>query len=433
MLRSLTLRNVGPATTMEFVPGKRLNVITGDNGLGKSFLLDLAWWAVTRSWAGPAIRPPLEAKGDASVDIRFDAMTKMAKQKVVYDRPSQRWRFPKGKPAEPGLVVYARVDGDFAVWDSNRRFGDFEENESGIPKSLVFTRENVWDGLKLDGRPICNGLVADWTTWVQTESWEADALAEALERLSPTENMPVRSGLPARVDVNDSRLIPTLRTPYGQDVPITLASAGMKRILALAYLLVWAWREHLEVSRIAGRYTAERMLIIIDEVEAHLHPKWQRVILSAIVETLNRLTTEQRLPQENFKAPKLQFIVATHSPLVLTSLEPIFKEGLDGLFELQLDGQYVTLRETEFRRLGGAENWLVSEAFGLKTSRSLPGEKIVEEASDLLRREARPSESELNAMAERLRKVLPDIDPFWTRWRVVTERGQTAGKESSTA
>jgi DNA repair ATPase RecN len=49
MLRSLELTNLGPVDRMAFVPGKRLNVIAGDSGLGKSFLLDVAWWAVTRT------------------------------------------------------------------------------------------------------------------------------------------------------------------------------------------------------------------------------------------------------------------------------------------------------------------------------------------------------------------------------------------------
>ncbi len=34
--------------TPEYAPGA--NLITGDNGLGKSFLLDLSWWALTRHW-----------------------------------------------------------------------------------------------------------------------------------------------------------------------------------------------------------------------------------------------------------------------------------------------------------------------------------------------------------------------------------------------
>ena len=424
MLRFLKLKNVGPAREMDFAPGKRLNIITGDNGLGKSFLLDLAWWAVTRSWSGIPVQPPTNSSEPAKIDVQFAAKTKMANFNIAYDRADQTWRFPKGQPGQPGLVVYARVDGDFAVWDSNRRFGDREEMESGVPKGLVFAREQVWNGLPLAGKPICNGLLADWTSWQQTESWEASALANALERLSPSEDRPIRPGIPTRVDILDSRSIPTLHMPYGQDVPVTHASAGMKRVLGLAYLLVWAWREHLEVSRIAGRKTAERMLVIIDEVEAHLHPKWQRVILSSIVDALTQLTRQKSLGQNGSDPPKIQYVVATHSPLVLASLEPIFDASLDAMFELQLDESteqsVVKLSQADFRRRGDAAKWLESEAFGMASSRSVPAEQMINEASELLKRTLHPSPTQIIAMEERLSTVLPDIDPFWIRWRAAT-------------
>ncbi len=51
MLKHLKLENVGPSSAMELEFGERLNLITGDNGLGKSFLLDIAWWSMTRKWA----------------------------------------------------------------------------------------------------------------------------------------------------------------------------------------------------------------------------------------------------------------------------------------------------------------------------------------------------------------------------------------------
>jgi DNA repair ATPase RecN len=50
MLKSLHLKNVGPAPEMTLELGSRMNLITGDNGLGKSFLLDVMWWALTRRW-----------------------------------------------------------------------------------------------------------------------------------------------------------------------------------------------------------------------------------------------------------------------------------------------------------------------------------------------------------------------------------------------
>ena len=61
MLEYLKLENVGPAPVMEMELGTRLNLITGDNGLGKSFLLDVAWWALTRKWPhdlNPALTLP---------------------------------------------------------------------------------------------------------------------------------------------------------------------------------------------------------------------------------------------------------------------------------------------------------------------------------------------------------------------------------------
>jgi DNA repair ATPase RecN len=57
MLESLHLKNVGPAPELRWELAKRLNLITGDNGLGKSFLLDVAWWALTRTWSGTIALP----------------------------------------------------------------------------------------------------------------------------------------------------------------------------------------------------------------------------------------------------------------------------------------------------------------------------------------------------------------------------------------
>ena len=54
MLRALSMKNVGPAEEMSLDPlGARLNLITGDNGLGKSFLLELAWWTLTGAMGNP--------------------------------------------------------------------------------------------------------------------------------------------------------------------------------------------------------------------------------------------------------------------------------------------------------------------------------------------------------------------------------------------
>ncbi|MGH9853250.1 MAG: AAA family ATPase, partial [Blastocatellia bacterium] len=62
ILRLLTIQGVGPARTIIFEPAERLSLITGDNGLGKTFLLECAWWALTGNWAGPAAYPRSDSK-----------------------------------------------------------------------------------------------------------------------------------------------------------------------------------------------------------------------------------------------------------------------------------------------------------------------------------------------------------------------------------
>ena len=48
MLHSLHLQNVGPAPAFDLNLKPRLNLLTGDNGLGKTFLLNVAWFGLTR-------------------------------------------------------------------------------------------------------------------------------------------------------------------------------------------------------------------------------------------------------------------------------------------------------------------------------------------------------------------------------------------------
>ena len=60
MIKHLKMSNIGPASKMELEFGKRLNLLTGDNGLGKSFLLDIAWWSMTCKWPAE-LNPKLTA------------------------------------------------------------------------------------------------------------------------------------------------------------------------------------------------------------------------------------------------------------------------------------------------------------------------------------------------------------------------------------
>ncbi len=285
-LAFLECQGVGPAKQISFEPAERLSLITGDNGLGKTFLLESAWWALTGQWAGLPVYPRQDAK-DAKITFQIAGeKSKSEKGSINYNWNTHSWPFPKKRPTIPGLIVYARVDGSFAVWDPVRNYSPTERGTVGARRLFVFTRRQVWDGL--DGE--IEGLIRDWGRWQSNpEKHPFETFKKVLHRLSPPDLGPLEPGELQRVP-DDPRDIPTLKYPYGE-VPIVCASAGVRRILTLAYLIVWAWNEHKIHSDLAHNPHQKRMVVLVDEMEAHLHPLWQRVVLPAFRVLRNRMHT----------------------------------------------------------------------------------------------------------------------------------------------
>ena len=427
MLEYLHLKNVGPAPEMRLDLGPRLNLITGDNGLGKSFLLDIAWWALTRRWpaeVNPKLVSGLMARprgaGQASIGFAFTSKVKVEEYSSTFNREWQAWTGRAGRPANPGLVLYAQVDGSFALWDPARNYwrtkGDADVQER--PPAYVFSAREVWDGLQVEGNVLCNGLIVDWARWQSKGGKVFRQLKAALKSLSPADGEQLLPGKSfARLGLDDVRDIPTLRMPYGEDVPVLHASAGMRRIIALAYFLVWSWNEHVRASAALGQQTARQVIFLVDEIEAHLHPRWQRQIVKSLLSVVQALAADA----------DVQILSTTHSPLVLASVEPLFDEAQDAWFDLDLvpgtrgRRQAVSLEKRPFVRRGDVSRWLTSEAFDLGSATSVEAEKLLAQAAIALSDE-RFDQAKARKLDQRLRRVLGDTDPFWMRWRYVGEK-----------
>lgn len=433
MLDSLQLQNVGPAPEMKIELAHRLNLITGDNGLGKSFLLDVAWWALTRRWpqdlnanltSGYAARP-IDVEKRASIVLEVESKSGRVKYESPYVPDEQAWRGRAGRPWNPGLVIYALADGAFAVWDPARNYWKKQGNidvQERLP-AYVFSSKEVWDGLRVavGDKPtqVSNGLIADWASWIREGKDDAKRMAAVLALLTPTlghESLQVGESF-SRLSVNDARDIPTVRMGYGQDVPILYASLGVRRITALSYMLSWAWREHLIASRQLAQAPSARVVMLFDEIEAHLHPRWQRAVVPALLEVVKTLTDDA--------GASVQLIAATHSPLVLASVEPLFDVESDKLFVLDIENHVVTLHEHPWAMQGDVINWLVSESFGLRQARSMEAEKAIEAAEAWMRGDTSALPPELStkeAIHAELQRVLAGHDSFWPRWVVRYEK-----------
>ena len=144
------------------------------------------------------------------------------------------------------------------------------------------------------------------------------------------------------------------------ELPMRDISDGCRSIYATILDLVHGLYEVYGVEGLFGEDSEGRVVIvrpgvvIIDEIEAHLHPSWQRDIPEWL--------------KTHF--PKIQFLVSTHSPLIAQAADP------NGLFILPLqadsdqEARPATNAEYERIRWGNANKTILGVAFGLKTTRT---------------------------------------------------------------
>ncbi len=128
----------------------------------------------------------------------------------------------------------------------------------------------------------------------------------------------------------------------------------------------------------------EEAVVLVDEIDLHLHPKWQR----DLVPTLSKIF------------PNVQFIVTTHSPHVLQSMEDV------NLYVLRRDAESGEI-EAERSNVTNFTGWTVeeilSETMELKEGvRSVVYNEKKRAFEDALKAKDREKAEEIYAELERL-------------------------------
>lgn len=96
------------------------------------------------------------------------------------------------------------------------------------------------------------------------------------------------------------------------NVPISLLSDGVRNMIGMVADIS---RRAIQLNPQLGDHVIREAhgIVLIDEVDMHLHPQWQRSILAGL--------------QKAF--PNIQFIVTTHSPLVISDIKNVHVNLLD--------------------------------------------------------------------------------------------------------
>jgi predicted ATP-binding protein involved in virulence len=196
----------------------------------------------------------------------------------------------------------------------------------------------------------------------------------------------------------------SLDPSHGAKIGIAQLSQGTNSILG------WAGTSLQRIYEIHGHdkdIKLQSAVVLIDEIDAHLHPDWQRRIVGAL--------------SEQFRA--VQFIATTHSPLIVGELEQhqVYR------MEQQPDGEIVATRPTHPLKGLGVAGLLTSAMFGLTSTLDQKTQALLEQqralsASEELTEADKVKLEEVNAQLEGLGFWYQMRDPEYTRY--LKERDQ---------
>jgi energy-coupling factor transporter ATP-binding protein EcfA2 len=176
-----------------------------------------------------------------------------------------------------------------------------------------------------------------------------------------------------------------------QRIPTISLSDGFRSVIALAGDLIWRL---LQSFPDLDDPTQASGVVLIDELDIHLHPSWQREIAGWL--------------QQVF--PNLQFFVATHSPLVAAGA------GQDALtLRLEMVDNQLKILEIPYQDLAAdIDRTLRSPAFGLESTYSPPTEKKIQRYHQLKRKNRSLAGEEMQEY-EQLQLFMKDVQPFGER------------------
>jgi predicted ATP-binding protein involved in virulence len=180
-----------------------------------------------------------------------------------------------------------------------------------------------------------------------------DAFTKVVQQMTP--------GMKVEFKINAKAKQVDVETDSGA-VSLELLSQGTQSIIGWAGIML---QRIFEIQGKDSGFEKANAVVFMDEVDAHLHPGWQQTLMGELRELF----------------PNVQFIATTHSPLIVSSLEPQQVVSLDRVVDT---GKVRARRATEDPREMGADELLVSPIFGLRSTLAQSTTHKIQQYSELL-------------------------------------------------
>ena len=312
-LRSLKVQNFKGIANLDLMLDESLTLLAGVNGVGKTSVIEALLSAVTQLWS--CLAPDGQ-------EAWFRPSGDLVRYGVREGKISLELVFQDGARTTCDATVNANeVEGK--NFSGNEVLSALCEEVSSIPLVVYYDQNRIGGlesgGYRSDSRTnrkealnTTPHALSDFKKWYfEMESDEArEAIARSDLKYTDPEVRAVQEVLKSvagssavlrsrKPDGSMDRML-FLKMEGGFDIPFEALSGGEQAYFLLAVDL--ARRLLLEFP---GSTLAEVPgFVCIDEIELHLHPAWQRDILTCLMDLF----------------PRCQFVVSTHSPQVIGSV-----------------------------------------------------------------------------------------------------------------
>ena len=352
-VKELKLQNFRAIKDLHLVFNPEYNVVVlvGINGIGKSSILNCINLLVQyynlvllqrnhRIMSGSGIFKFIQTS-----DVRTGASKSINQIKVNFGVQDTSWEIDEMSGSRDWDRTLARLSPDFFNQIENNRINIYNNTNIGLGHSYFYYLSNrqvkyFQKTLVDESSDIIN--FESFSEWFkQTEDLENEQrLSDNIDYRHPVLTV-VRHAVYSLLGEGYNSLTFKRKTnkmiiqKSGKEISIDLLSDGEKSLLAMVSDLSRRLAESYQNLEAAA-------LVLIDEIELHLHPEWQRVIIPRLTKTF----------------PNCQFIVTTHSPQVLSHVDP------ECIHILDYDGDNVIVKRPE-SSYGLDSNRILEDILGL--------------------------------------------------------------------
>ena len=288
LIKELQLSNLHFFGSLTWKLNPHMNILLGKNGYGKTHLVSIIVSLLQNNLdvAKKCFGQDLSPSADAVLTILRENEEKHVEYNTI--------GFTKKVGKVPVLAI------------SELRFIDkSKETISDKDEGFELTKlnsEGAWHFLERKPlQPFLGNVLKDLClTYLETRNFKHPKFALLQNVLgSLTDNQFKIVSIDRIRSTNDFQFL-VQTNDNANPIPIQRASQGTLSILSIV-MLIYNYIQALYLKLDADKVQKQPAIVFIDELDAHLHPSWQKKIVSIL--------------RDNF--PNVQFILTAHSPLVV--------------------------------------------------------------------------------------------------------------------